>query len=108
MNLAIKHLIKPRAGGLPLSDVDLRKATDAELMELSKEMGIGLDLNEMKTVRDHYIELGRNPTDVEVQAFGQAWSEHCCYKSSKPILKQHVFNIKNPKVILKGDAGIVD
>ena len=108
MNLTIKHLIKPRSGGLPLSDVDLRKATDAELMELSKELGIGLDLSEMKTVRDYFIELGRNPTDVEVQAFGQAWSEHCCYKSSKPILKQHVFNIKSPKVILKGDAGIVE
>jgi phosphoribosylformylglycinamidine synthase len=108
ITLAIKHLIKPRSGGLPLSDVDLRHATDAELKELSTELGVGLDLAEMKTIRDHYLELGRNPTDVEVQAFGQAWSEHCCYKSSKPILKKHVFNITSPKVILKGDAGIVD
>jgi len=105
--LTIKHLIKPRAGGLPLADIDLRHATDAELKELSTELGIGLDLAEMKTIRDHYLELGRNPTNVEVQAFGQAWSEHCCYKSSKVFLKEFIFPVQTADVIDRGDAGVM-
>lgn len=105
--MAIKDLVKPR-GTIPVSDIDLRKATDEELLELSNELGVGLDLDEMKLVRDHFNDRGRNPSDIELQAFGQAWSEHCCYKSSKPFLKEHVFNIKSKKVIEKGDAGVVE
>jgi phosphoribosylformylglycinamidine synthase II len=106
--MAIRDLIKPRAGDVPVTDIDLRSATEDELVELSTEMGVGLDLSEMRTIRDHFIELGRNPTNIELQAFGQAWSEHCCYKSSKPILRDYVFNIKSKKVIAKGDAGVVE
>ncbi|MBN2208673.1 MAG: phosphoribosylformylglycinamidine synthase subunit PurL [Candidatus Coatesbacteria bacterium] len=31
--------------------------------------------------------LGRAPNDVELGMFSVMWSEHCCYKSSKPYLK---------------------
>ena len=50
---------------------------------------------------------GRDPTDVEIQALAQAWSEHCCYKSSKVFLREHIFNIKNDDVLSKGDAGVM-
>jgi phosphoribosylformylglycinamidine synthase len=106
--MAMKDLIKIRSGDVPVADIDLRSASDDELVELSKELNVGLDLNEMKTIRDHFTEQGRNPTDIELQAFGQAWSEHCCYKSSKPILRDYVFNIKSRKVLAKGDAGVVE
>jgi phosphoribosylformylglycinamidine synthase len=106
--MGIRDFIKPRSGDVPIADVDLRKASDDELKELSDELGVGLDVSEMKLIRDHYMEQGRNPTDIELQAFGQAWSEHCCYKSSKPILRDFVFNIKSKKVLAKGDAGVVE
>ncbi|UCH90287.1 MAG: phosphoribosylformylglycinamidine synthase subunit PurL, partial [Thermoplasmata archaeon] len=73
-------------------------------------MGIGLSLEEMKTVQKHFKDEGRNPTDIELQALGQAWSEHCCYKSSKPILREYIFNIKAPQniMIISEDAGVVE
>jgi phosphoribosylformylglycinamidine synthase II len=30
--------------------------------------------------------LGRSPTDLELAMFGVMWSEHCSYKSSRPLL----------------------
>ena len=96
--------------GVPfeLAEIDLDHATDEQLMELSRESGTGLALEEMRRVRDFFREKGRNPTDVEVQSLGQAWSEHCCYKSSKIYLKQYVFGIDTPQVIDRGDAGVME
>lgn len=91
-----------------LVDIDLESASDDELQELSKESGTGLSLEEMHRVREHFKDKGRNPTDVEFQSLGQAWSEHCCYKSSKIFLKQYVFGINNRQVIDRGDAGVME
>jgi phosphoribosylformylglycinamidine synthase len=32
--------------------------------------------------------LGRHPNKAELGMFGVMWSEHCCYKNSRPLLKQ--------------------
>jgi phosphoribosylformylglycinamidine synthase II len=91
-----------------LVDINLRDATDAELEELSRESGTALSLDEMKRIRDFFTEKGRSPTDVELQSIGQAWSEHCCYKSSKVFLKEYVFGINTKHVIDRGDAGVME
>ena len=90
-----------------LYDVDILSATDEELKEISSEMGLSLSLEEMKTIVAYFKKEGRNPTDVELQSLGQAWSEHCCYKSSKPILKEFVFAIDHPNILSRGDAGVM-
>jgi phosphoribosylformylglycinamidine synthase II len=91
-----------------LVDINLVDATDQELEDLSRESGTGLSLDEMHRVRDFFKEKGRNPTDVELQSLGQAWSEHCCYKSSKVFLKEYVFGINTKQVIDRGDAGVME
>ena len=91
-----------------LVDIDLASATNAQLVELSKESGTGLSLEEMGRIRDFFKEKGRNPTDVELQSLGQAWSEHCCYKSSRVFLKEYVFGINTKQVIDRGDAGVME
>ncbi|MGQ9587867.1 MAG: phosphoribosylformylglycinamidine synthase subunit PurL [Thermoplasmata archaeon] len=91
-----------------LFEFNLSDATDEELVELSRESGTGLSLDEMHRVRKYFEERGRNPTDVEVQSLGQAWSEHCCYKSSKVFLKQYVFGINTRQVLDRGDAGVME
>ena len=68
---------------VPVYDIDLENASDSDLEQLSLETGIGLSMDEMKRVQGYFREKKRNPTDIEVEALGQAWSEHCCYKSSK-------------------------
>jgi phosphoribosylformylglycinamidine synthase subunit PurL len=30
--------------------------------------------------------LGRHPNKAELGMFGVMWSEHCCYKNSRPLL----------------------
>jgi len=32
--------------------------------------------------------LGRHPNKAELGMFGVMWSEHCCYKNSRLLLKQ--------------------
>ena len=88
-------------------EIVLRDATEEELVEISKTMGIGLDANEMKAVQKHFAVLARNPRDIELEALGQAWSEHCCYKSSKPVLKRHVYGIHEDRLIAREDAGVM-
>ncbi len=91
----------------PLVDINLRDATDGDLRRIASEMRTGLSLEEMREVRGHFEAEGRNPTDVEMQGIGQAWSEHSCYKSSKAILKEHFAGLDTPAVLSKEDAGVV-
>jgi phosphoribosylformylglycinamidine synthase len=71
-------------------------------------MGLALSVDEMQRIQAYFQEIGRDPTEVEIQSLGQAWSEHCCYKSSKVILKEFIFPVQAPYVIDRGDAGVVE
>ena len=106
MNL--DRLFIKKSSSFPLYDIDLNSASDKELIEISNKMGVALALPEMKRIRDYFNTKKRNPTGVELEALGQAWSEHCCYKSSKLPLKMHVFGIEEKKIVAREDAGIVE
>ncbi|MCL2642030.1 MAG: phosphoribosylformylglycinamidine synthase subunit PurL [Candidatus Bathyarchaeota archaeon] len=71
------------AGVSDVLEVTLAKVTDAELVEVSNELALGLSLDEMKVVQAYFKSEGRNPTDVELQTISQTWSEHCCHKTFK-------------------------
>ena len=90
--------------------VKMRDASDDELKKISDEMGLALNLEEMKRIKEYFSNLGRDPTDVEIHAIAQAWSEHCSYKSSKPILRKYIFGIESPHtiVVMQDDAGVVE
>jgi phosphoribosylformylglycinamidine synthase subunit PurL len=45
---------------------------------------LGLDDVELEAIRG---KLGRDPNDLELAMFSVMWSEHCSYKSSRPLLK---------------------
>lgn len=92
----------------PLYTVDILEASENDLMRISKDLGLALNLEEMKRIQEYFRGVGRKPTDVELQSLGQAWSEHCCYKSSKFFLREFVFGIEASQVLLKGDAGVVE
>jgi phosphoribosylformylglycinamidine synthase len=64
---------------------------DAALMKISNDGILSLSLEEMRTIRAHYLrddvkahraELGLPewPTDVELECIAQTWSEHCSHK----------------------------
>ncbi|RJO74361.1 MAG: phosphoribosylformylglycinamidine synthase subunit PurL [Myxococcales bacterium] len=38
---------------------------------------LALDLDSLHVIRDYFAREGRQPTDVELEALAQTWSEHC-------------------------------
>ena len=73
---------------LPVAEkVDL-DIDDLELSRIGKE-GISdplsgqrrgplaLDLAQLHAIRDYFTKKGRKPTDIELEALAQTWSEHC-------------------------------
>lgn len=90
-NDAIQNAIR---GPLPLTTLSLgkpykfelrhtaiRELDDAALEKLSKTGQLYLSLPEMRTIRDRFRELGREPTDIELETIAQTWSEHCSHKT---------------------------
>ena len=52
--------------------------------------------------------LGRAPNRVELGMFGVMWSEHCCYRNSRPLLRG--FPTEGPQILVGPgeNAGVVD
>ena len=66
-----------------LVTVPIRDFDDAALERLSREGQLYLSLVEMRTIQAYFRELGRDPTDVELETVAQTWSEHCSHKTLK-------------------------
>jgi phosphoribosylformylglycinamidine synthase subunit PurL len=52
--------------------------------------------------------LGRHPNKAELGMFGVMWSEHCCYKNSRPLLKNFPTTGERILVGPGENAGVVD
>ncbi len=68
--------VRPRAALVPVRGLENR-----QLAALSAERGLALDPEELRVIRDHFAEVGRDPTDVELEMLAQTWSEHCAHKT---------------------------
>ena len=77
----------------------------SHIAELPPHREMGLSDLEYESIR---ATLGRDPNRTELGMFAVLWSEHCSYKSSKPVLKF----FSNYKKAVEGggleNAGIVD
>jgi phosphoribosylformylglycinamidine synthase II len=104
----LDSLFKKIRADIETYEIQLHAASDRELLEISNLMGLALALPEMKRIKEYFGKQRRNPTDIELQALGQAWSEHCCYKSSKVPLKKYVFNVDENRIIAREDAGVME
>ena len=64
----------------------------------------GLTPDEYQMICDR---LGREPNRAELGMFGVMWSEHCCYKNSRPLLGQ--FPTKGERILVGPgeNAGVV-
>jgi phosphoribosylformylglycinamidine synthase len=74
-------------------------------LKRAKQLKLNLTEEEVDHLRR---ELGREPNDLELAMADAEWSEHCSYKSSKPLLK--LLPTQGKHVILGPgyDAGVVD
>ncbi|MDD3590312.1 MAG: phosphoribosylformylglycinamidine synthase subunit PurL [Thermoguttaceae bacterium] len=70
-----------------LVTVPIRAMSDDDLMTLSREGQLYLSLVEMQTIKEHFVKLDRDPTDVELETVAQTWSEHCSHKTLAGIIE---------------------
>lgn len=80
-----------------VATIDL-EVSDDELVKISRERLLALNLEEMQTIRAHYrsrrrererLGLSSQPTDVELETLAQNWSEHCKHKIFKGRIEYH-------------------
>ena len=67
-----------RVAQVPLAGLD-----EDALLACSQARLLSLDVREMKEIQSFYDEIGRPPTDVELETLAQTWSEHCVHKTFK-------------------------
>jgi phosphoribosylformylglycinamidine synthase II/phosphoribosylformylglycinamidine synthase I len=66
--------------------IPIGSASDGELLAISQERRLALNLAEMQAIRAYYQSEGRDATDVELETLAQTWSEHCVHKTFKAIV----------------------
>jgi len=89
VNSVIQHVVtKQEKVSLPsaeyrfsLREVELLTMDEAGLSRVGQELWLTVD--ELKHIRGYFSNLGRNPTDVELETLAQTWSEHCKHKTFK-------------------------
>ena len=108
VQLYLNSLFKKKTNSLDVYEIDISSVKKNQLQEISDRMGLALNNTEMEKIKEYFLSKNRNPTDIELQALGQAWSEHCCYKSSKIPLKQYIYEVKKNKIIAREDAGVIE
>jgi len=99
-----------KAGKYTAREIPIRNLDLKDLEKISVTMGLALSTEEMRRLQEYFTGLGRDPTDVEIQAMAQAWSEHCGYKSSKLYLKRYISDLRTDYTVLamEDDAGVVE
>lgn len=87
VNKTVEHVVAERPTTLTFEGsvgsvnvVPIREASEAELMELSKDK-LFLNTEEMSVVQQHFRKLDRDPTDAELEIIAARWSEHCGHKT---------------------------
>jgi len=87
MNKTVERVVTDKPSTLtfegevgPVNIVPIREASDAELMELSKDK-LFLNAEEMAVIQRHFKKLERDPTDAELEIIAARWSEHCGHKT---------------------------
>jgi len=77
--------------------VDILNTKDKDLERISQSGQLFLNLKEMKEIQKYFKNLGRNPTDVELETIAQTWSEHCVHKTFKGLIEYKEIETRNQK-----------
>ncbi len=72
---------RPRVESIPLQGLD-----DQALVTLSRNRLLSLSADEMRAIQGYFEEINRAPTDIELEALAQTWSEHCVHKTFKAVI----------------------
>jgi phosphoribosylformylglycinamidine synthase subunit PurSL len=67
--------------------IQLRSLSPANLGAVATDRRTALDQAEMQAIQAYYQAEGRDPTDIELEAIAQTWSEHCVHKTFKALIE---------------------
>lgn len=70
-----------QAGAPSTEQIVLEGLDEAGLAAVNSARRLGLDPEEMLVIQAHFAELGKAPTDAELETLAQTWSEHCAHKT---------------------------
>jgi phosphoribosylformylglycinamidine synthase len=70
-----------------VKQIPILNADSDELLRISQEGLLSLNLAEMQAIQAYFAKLERNPTDVELETIAQTWSEHCVHKTFKSMIE---------------------
>ncbi len=62
---------------------NIESKTSKELADISKNMTLSLNAEEMIKIQEYFTLSKKNPTDAELETIAQTWSEHCVHKTLK-------------------------
>lgn len=84
--LRTEHLSLGQSYRFQRLTVPLRDLDDDGLVTLSQTGQLALTRDEMRAIQAYFRELGRDPTDCELETIAQTWSEHCSHKTLKGVI----------------------
>lgn len=70
----------------PPERIAIRGADEPDLERINADRGLALDPAELLAIQAHFEQVGRDPTDVELETLAQTWSEHCAHKTFRALL----------------------
>ena len=79
-----------------LIHVPILNSNEQQLLLLSGERDLFLNLAEMQAIQSHFRSLKREPTDIELEMIAQTWSEHCSHKTLTGLVEFEGQIIENP------------
>ncbi|MCO5245314.1 MAG: phosphoribosylformylglycinamidine synthase subunit PurS [Anaerolineae bacterium] len=74
------------SAGRWVETIALTGASSDQLLAISQERRLSLDLAEMQAIQEYYRQESREPTDVELETLAQTWSEHCVHKTFRALI----------------------
>ena len=72
---------------MKVKQIPILNADVADLMRISREGLLSLNLAEMQAIQTYFTKLERDPTDVELETLAQTWSEHCIHKTFRGLIE---------------------
>ncbi|MDP8260478.1 MAG: phosphoribosylformylglycinamidine synthase subunit PurL [Candidatus Gygaella obscura] len=92
---------KPAVDNFKSRIIDIINASDQVLKQTSSQMQLFLNIVEMRTIKDYFSKLNRNPTDCELETIAQTWSEHCNHKTLRGNIHYTEKTFKDKKLVEK-------
>ncbi len=88
------EFLHPVEGATKAEIIALLTADEEELLAISQERRLALNLAEMLAVQNYFLTLGRAPTDAELETIAQTWSEHCVHKTFRANIQVKAENVE--------------